>query len=125
MVRLLLLFPCVYSILIWSIHVSPTDQSILDRVPPNSLRSFGVFALNNTFCNIYNLFTVNNTTSHSSTNCNILYFFNQIIIQQIRSTSLFKRNVTSAGIFKFSFPRVYCSSVKILLVTLTWQKTFL
>ena len=66
--------------------------------PTKLFQNVRIICPNNTFRYIYNLSSVGHTTSLTCFFCNILIFFDQVVIQKIRSSYFFKDKIISSGL---------------------------
>ena len=94
------------------IRQNASRPSICQLYSPTKLsQNVGIICPNNTFRYVYNLSTVDHTTSLTCSYCNVLNFSDQVVIQKIRSPYFFKDKSISSSL-TFVLPIIHWSSNK-------------
>ena len=65
--------------------------------PTKLFQNVGIICPNNIFLYIYNLSSVDHTTSLTSSYCDVLNFFDQVVIQKIRFSYFLKGKLITSG----------------------------
>ena len=78
-------------------------------IPIKLFQNVRIICHNNTFCYIYNLSSVDHTTSLTCSYFNVLNFFGQVVIQKIRSSYCLKDKIITSKLI-FVLPIIHWSS---------------
>ena len=70
-------------------------------IPTKLFQNVRIICHNNAFCYIYNLSSVDHTTSLTCSYCNVLNFFGQVVIQKIRSSYCLKDKIITSNLHLF------------------------
>ena len=102
------------SLLLGTIQISQNASRLLIcqlYSPPKLFQNVGIICPNNTFRYIYNLSSVDHIISLTCSYCNVLNFFDQVVIRKIRSSYFFKDKIITSGL-TFVLPIIHWSSNK-------------